>query len=186
MLANSIFSFKRLASPSWGIALVLLSLGASRNCQAAEKYDLAVALTYSIAKFADFQDTLEASDIYIGVYGTGLAARAFAALEGNPLQGKTVHVVSINRRTHPKDIARCSILFTTEPEDLEHAVKSTGNASVLLVHFGKDRTPSAHPGLSLFLANQKIQFDVYLDSLRERKVRLDSNVLKLAAEVHRG
>lgn len=166
----------------------MVGLWRTDSAKAADKHELAAAVCYSIAKFAQWpQDPGEGGNIYFGVYGGGAPARAFASLEGHPLKGKKLRVAGIHRGTSRDDIQRCSILFTTSAKDLKHALDSTRGSPTLVIHLrSQNETAVESPCVALFESSNKLGFDAYLSPLKERNIQLNSSVLKLAENVHRG
>tara|TARA_R110002096_G_scaffold26518_2_gene81740 strand:+ start:5506 stop:6075 length:570 start_codon:yes stop_codon:yes gene_type:complete len=178
--------FQSLPVIGMRIALVLgLVSGIGNAAYAADRYDLAARITYSIAKFSTWPEGVEQDGAFlVGVFG-GNSARAFSAVDGGKLKTGQIRVVNLDSSSPAGEIRKCAIVFTTETADLKRVTKATTGSPVMLVHLGMDRDAGANACVSLFEASNRMQFDVYLALLRKRNVQMDSGVLKLAATVYR-
>ncbi len=171
-----------------GCLIAAAGIWMANPAAAAEKHELAAAICYSIAKFAEWPlEPGKDGNIYLGVYSEGEPARAFASLDGHPLKGKELRVAGVDRTTNQMEIQRCSILFTATAKDLKHALDVTRGGPTLVIHLrGKEEKISYEPCVELFESRNKLGFDAYLSPLKQRNIQLNSSVLKLAANVHRG
>lgn len=169
-----------------GLFVVMaLNIGGFKSLQAADRYDLAARITYSIAKFSSWPSGVEQNGAFlVGVYGSN-SARAFTAVDGGKLKTGQIRIVNLDNSSSAGDIRKCAIVFTTESRDLKKVNQATSGSPVMLVHLGKSRGDGAEACVSLFESSSRMQFDVYLAPLRKRNIQMDSGVLKLAATVHR-
>lgn len=172
---------------NWMQLLIALALswGALGSSFAADRYDLAARITYSIAKFSSWPSGVGQNGVFlVGVFGSN-SARAFSAVNGGKLKSGQIRVVNLSRSSSAVEIRNCAIVFTTEPADLKKVNQATSGSPVMSVHLGKDRDAGSSACVSLFEASNRMQFDVYLSPLRKRNIQMESGVLKLAATVHR-
>ncbi len=176
---------RRITSAGRVFFLVTL-LSSFSAAMGADRYDLAARITYSIAKFSDWPPEVGKDGTFeVGVFGSN-SARAFSVMDGEKLKNGRIRVVNLTPSSSSGELRRCGIIFTSEVADLRRVAKATSAAPVLLVHLGLNRKPVGNDVcVCLFEANSKMQFDVYLGSMRSRNLEMDSSVLKLADTVHR-
>jgi hypothetical protein len=108
-------------------------------------------------------------------------AKAFAGIEGKPVQGREVR---IKRNPTPAEIGECHILYAgdEEPRRAQAALQAARNASVLTV---SDSDGFADSGgvIGLVYADNRIQFDVNLGAAQRAGLKIASQVLKIARVV---
>ena len=169
-----------LAAPGVGI-LVVPGTSSAEN---AGKFDLAAHITFLLSKYSTWPNGPGAGgEVLVGVYGGAQAEKSFAAaMNGKKLDGSSIRVVSVHAETPAEDVVRCAILFTTTNADLNRAAAATNGNAVLLVHFGDGNGTSC---ISLFEDGGKLAFDVSMQPLKKRKLRMSSQALKLATNVHK-
>jgi len=111
-------------------------------------------------------------------------AKAFAAIEGKPVQGRDV---KIKRNPTAAEAGDCNILYVgdEEPRRAQGALQAVRNSPVLTV---SDAEGFADTGgvIGLVYADNRIQFEVNLAAAQRAGLKIASQVLKLARAVKEG
>ncbi len=136
------------------------------------------AFVYNFAKFVEWQTPTDAAatDVKICVAGVdGELAATMAALEGKPVQTRTV---SIRREAKVGDLDACQILLVgAGARALADA--SRGKAGLLTVSDVKGFA-GAGGVIELFTEDGKMRFEVNLRAAQRAGLRISSQLLKLA------
>ena len=174
------------------LLLMLLALGCAllgvRPVVAAEgSTDARVkaGFVYNFAKYTEWPAAAFASpQAPIRLCFTGAdetQAKAFAAIEGKPVQGREVR---IRRNPALTQIAECNILYVgdDEPRRAHAALQAARGTGVLTV---SDREGFVDSGgvIGLVNADNRIQFDVNLGAAQRAGLKIASQVLKIARVV---
>ena len=143
------------------------------------------AFVYNFAKFTEWPAAAFASPqapIRLCLSGVDeTQTKAFAAIEGKPVQGREVR---IKRNPAMADIGECNILYVgdEEPRRAQATLQAARNASVLTV---SDSEGFADTGgvIGLVYADNRIQFEVNLAAAQRAGLKIASQVLKIARVV---
>ena len=181
-----------LRSAAIHLLLILFALGCAlfgpRPAGAADgstDAQVKAAFVYNFAKFTKWPATAFATPqapIRLCLSGVDdTQAKAFAGIEGKPVQGREVRV---KRNPAANEIGACNILYVGD-EELRKApvtLQAVRNAGVLTVG---DNEGFADAGgvIGLFYADNRIQFEVNLAAAQRAGLKIASQVLKLARSV---
>lgn len=145
------------------------------------------AFVYNFAKFAEWpaESFAAAQDpIRLCLYGgPDPFLAALAAIDGKAAQNRPIRVQRVGR---PADFRGCHILAVAEselpqlPETLRLAEES-GALTVAEIEGFAD----AGGTIGLVVAGERVQFEVNLEAARRAKLKLSSQLLKLARKVRR-
>ena len=168
-------------------ALLCALLGAVTASAADGSTDAQVkaAFVYNFAKFTEWPAAAFASPqapIRLCLSGVDeTQTKAFAAIEGKPVQGREVR---IKRNPTTAEIGECNILYVgdEEPRRAQATLQAARNASVLTV---SDSEGFADTGgvIGLVYADNRIQFEVNLAAAQRAGLKIASQVLKIARVV---
>ena len=161
----------------------------SRQTRPITEYDLKVAYVYNFARYFTWPKEAFAdarAPFVIGVLGDDPLGRGL----DDVARRKTVRGrrIEIRRFKAWKDYKTCQILFvprTLERDILAEAVKRTRNSTLLLV--GETPGFAVQGGTVNFFpgAAGTIGFEINVDAVAQRKLRVDARLLKLAKVVER-
>ena len=146
------------------------------------------AFVYNVAKFTEWPATAFASPqapIRLCLSGVDeTQAKAFAAIDGKPVQGREV---KIKRSPSSADIGGCNILYVgdEEPRRAQTALQAARSASVLTVSDSEGFIDSGGV-IALVYADNRIQFEVNLAAAQRAGLKIASQVLKIARFVKEG
>jgi len=161
------------------LAALALAAGLSQGQEAGE-YDVKAAYLFNFARFTEWPPPQE-GPLQVFLMGRDPFGAPLSALEGRMAQNRPVH---IKRDVAVDDMAACQIVFVSDSE--ARRLKPILQAA------------SAHPTLTmsdiggfadnggmvgLYLADQRIQFDVNLAAIRDANLKVPAQVLKLAHQI---
>ncbi len=174
------------------LLLMLLALGSAllgaRPVLAAEgstDAQVKAGFVYNFAKYTEWPAAAFASpQAPIRLCFTGVdesQAKAFAALEGKPVQGREVR---IRRNPTLAEMAECNILYLgdDEPRRVHAALQAARNASVLTIS-DSDGFVDTGGVIGLLYAGNRMQFEVNLSAAQRAGLKIASQVLKIARVV---
>jgi len=182
-------SLRSLAIPLllilWVLGCALFGARPAAAADGSTDAQVKAGFVYNFAKFTEWPAAAFASPqapIRLCLSGVDeTQAKAFAGIEGKPVQGREVR---IKRNPTATEIAECNILFVgdEEPRRAQQTLQAVRNASVLTVG---DNEGFADVGgvIGLFYADNRIQFEVNLAAAQRAGLKIASQVLKLARSV---
>ena len=162
--------------------------------EAKEIAAIKMALTYKFIKFIEWPDSCfkdEKSPIVIGVVGKD----PFGETLDKTFKGKTQGSRSfrIERYATYEDIGACHILFVPESEKKNHAAINAAVAGKHVLQIGDWTGFAAEGGIINFYLEEtkgkdgktsvKIKFEINADQAKEEKIKISSQLLKLARPV---
>jgi hypothetical protein len=174
------------------LLLMLFALGCAligaRPVAAAEgstDAQVKAGLIYNFAKYTEWPAAAFASPqspirlCFAGVDET--QAKAFAAIEGKPVQGREVR---IKRNPALAEIGECNILYVGDDDHrrANAALQAARNASVLTIS-DSEGFVEAGGVIGLVYADSRIQFEVNLGAAQRAGLKIASQVLKIARVV---
>jgi hypothetical protein len=142
------------------------------------------ACVYNFAKFVDWPaETLPADGTFvIGVLGTDPLTRAIE----ESLGGKTVldRRIVVRAVRDAADAARCQILFVASSEEsaLPRLVAELEGTPTLTISDG-ERLAERGVMIAFVTRARKVRFEINLDSAERSRLKLSSQLLKLATQV---
>jgi hypothetical protein len=168
-----------------GLVAALLGIAGASRANAPDESTLRAAMVYKLMLFVEWPaGALDRSDAVLlcvvsGDFGIG---RAFAALSGRPIKGRTVQV---ERRGPLAGLERCNAVYFDRLDPGLLADKLSALVGRPVLTCAPATGPTAGPMIGLALDGQRLAFDVRQDALRAAGVGLDARVMQLAREVYR-
>ena len=168
-----------------GFAAAALAVAGAACAAASDESTLRAAMVYKLMLFVEWPaGALAGSDAVLlcVVSDDADVGRAFAALAGKTMKGRTLQV---QRRGPLADLERCNAVYfdRLEPGLLSDKLASLGGRPVLT--YAPATTPDTGPMIGLGLNEQRLTFDVRQPALRAAGLGLDARVMQLAREVYR-
>ncbi len=171
-------------------ALYLIALFAAtgRQTQAADSLSEAqikAAYLYNFAKFVEWPDTAApaSTDINLCVIGNNVLDGALQALDGRKAGERSLKVTPHS----PADtsLAECHLLYVgvSEQQRMVPILKNLGNAPVLTLSDIADFAEKGG-GIALLFRDNKVVFEVNLESIRNAGLRLPGQLLNIATHVY--
>jgi hypothetical protein len=166
----------------------LVSPGAARGeTPGSREYEIKVAFLYNFAKFVEWPPESfrnDASPFVLGIVGTDPFGAALENLKDKTVRGRRL---IIRKLAHLENFEECHILFISgsEKSNLRNLIASLKGQNILTV---SDMERFAFQGGMLGLVNvdEKINFEVNMDTVSRSKLKFSSQLLKLAKIVHSG
>ena len=168
-----------------GLALAVALLGAVRVRADASvpEYELKAAFLYNFAKFVEWPEESLAGDTALAVCVLG--DDPFGGTLERTLAGKTVrdHALVLRRFAKPADVRGCHVLFVNvDPRELTTTLRALEGRGALTV--GDADGFAERGGMIGFVTDeQRLRFEVNLDAIERAKLRVSSQMLKLATRV---
>jgi ribosome-associated protein YbcJ (S4-like RNA binding protein) len=185
---------KKLRIRAWleaGLAaLTLASLFFAPNTLAQQQADtvaIKAAFVYNFAKFTEWPaNAFPAADspLNLCLITNEKEAAPFDAIAGRAAQG---HSVVLKREAKLQDTSNCHIVFVGESaqKQLPAVVKSAQTGSVLTVS-DMDGFAQAGGMIGLFVADNKVRFEINPEAATRANLRISAQLLKLARIVKTG
>ena len=184
-----------LRSAAIHLLLILCALGSAlfvarpaSGADGSTDAQVKAAFVYNFAKFTEWPAAaFPSSQAPVRLCLTGVdeaQARAFAGIEGKPVQGREVR---IKRNPTSAEIGDCNILYVgdDEPRRVQTALQAARQAGVLTVG-DSDGFVDSGGIIGLVYADNRIQFEVNLGSAQRAGLKIASQVLKIARTVMDG
>jgi len=127
------------------------------RAQDVQEYEVKAAYLFNFARFTEWPAPQE-GPLQVCLAGRDPFGAALSALEGRPVQNRTVHV---KRDVAVADIAGCNILFVADSEErrLPLIVRAASAHPVLTVSDIEAFTDNGGM-IGLYLADQRVQFEL--------------------------
>ena len=186
----------RSASPFFGrptkasITLVFLlaalsAWGVSRTPEESGFYagdDVKAVFIYKFVNYLQWPGLNGTAPVRIGVYGRSGVLKSLQELS-RKVTGQNRSITVVGFRS-PAEVSRCDILFISAPDlkALSQVISKIGPAGVFTVSDLAAGIPSGIC-LNFVFRNERIQFEINMQSLRAAGIQASSNLLKLAAKV---
>ncbi len=168
---------------AFGACLALATLSLTRAQQFSE-YDVKAAFLFNFAKFVEWPDQGTTGPLKLCLLGSDPFGDALSALEGKRVQGRLLQT----RRDIDEDAATsCHILFVNELDKrrLLNVLRKLQHLPVLTVSDSKDFAEIG--GIIGFITvDNRIQFEINLEAAQKARLRISSQLLKLARLVKAG
>jgi hypothetical protein len=162
-----------------GVMAVIATDACAQESRPGE-YHVKAAFLYNFVKFVEWPDdrNTRTGNINICILGEDPFEDAF-----DPIQGETVgnRKIRIKRFRTLQHIDECQVLFigSSEREDIEHILASIKGLNILTVG---DIEGFAQKGviLNFYIENNRVRFEINLNSLKRSGLRISSKVMHLA------
>lgn len=171
-------------------ALQLLALFAadSRQTQAADglsEAQIKAAYLYNFAKFVEWPEAAEpvTADINLCVVGNNVLDGALQSLDGRKAGERSLKVTP--HSSADTSLADCHLLFVgvSEQQRMVLILKNLGSAPVLTLSDIADFAEKGG-GIALLFRDNKVVFEVNLESIRNAGLRLPGQLLNIATHVY--
>lgn len=145
------------------------------------EYDLKAAFLYNFAQFTEWPGGGD-NFLRICVYGRDSFGAALDNLDGKAAREKRVKVV---RTATPEGAKQCDVLFVgdLERERLAVLLSALREKNVLTVGEGEGVLQQG-VAIRLIIENNRMAFEVNLDSAKKSRLVISSKLLRLARAVH--
>jgi hypothetical protein len=185
MRVKQVNNFAR-AAPTAGRALILAILLSicvlARGEEPSREYGLKAAFIYNFAQFTVWPDSaFSAADapFIVAVIGTDPFGDALQAV----MEGKKIgnHPVLINHLKSDDEIKGCHLLFVpaSQQDKYDSIFKAVADLPILTVGETQDILP-AGGAIRFLIEDNKIRFEVNLDSAKKAGLKISSKLLSLA------
>lgn len=156
---------------------------ASEACCAVPESEVRAAIVVNFIHYVEWPDgPPPAADIRICIAGHGSTADALLGFNGKAIHGRRVWV---ERAPAASVIGNCRMLFVGELSSRSPIdwLREVAGQPVLTVSEGEDFLPNGGI-ISLNRSGSRITFDVNLLAMRRSNLRIGSQLLRLARDVH--
>jgi hypothetical protein len=170
---------------SWLLAAVLLLMGADAFAEGPTEYEVKAAFLFNFGKFVEWPaDVLRdpTKPIVLGILGSDPFGETLDRIAGaRPVQGRRLVVRRLKTLSEIKD---CQILFvsTSEGDQVPAIMRAVNGAPVLTVSDIQNFTDRGG-AIDLYLEQRKVRFTINLRATDRARLRLSSQLLKIAASV---
>lgn len=184
--------------------MVLIGMGPARMCLAETKKkvptesDIKVVCIYNLLKYTDFceekSNKEDSTDMLIGVVGNDPYGEAWKRIRGKEVGGQKIIIKHFDaypdakntEKTEAlaKELRKCQGLFVSESEkeNFKNIIATVKNESVLTISESENFLEQG--GIVNFvMGDKKVQFEINLDAARDARLKIKSQVLKLAQRV---
>ena len=172
--------FKWLAAAA--VAVVVCLRGPPAQAESSADAVVKAGFVYNFAKFTEWPaGALSGSQISLCLVGGDPLGAVSSLLEGKPLQGRTL---AVRRNVRGDEIKGCSIVYLTDVDERRQndALRALRGLPVLTIG---DAEGFADAGgmIGLVSADDRIQFEVNIDTSQRAGLKINSQLLKLARSV---
>jgi hypothetical protein len=150
-----------------------------------EEYQAKAAFMYNFTKFIEWEDNSlnNASTFNICILGDSPIMNPLNDLAAN----KKIHnkKINITKYSDAGDIKTCHMLFIPEhisPENLKRSLQAPSVQNALIVSEQKGDLDLGS-AINFLIVNNKIKFEVNLNSLNRNNIKASSQLLKLALNI---
>jgi hypothetical protein len=172
------------------LLFALAALGIVATVASAEglsEYEVKAAFVYNFAKFTEWPAEVWARPGALRVCVAGPSNEFATALDGlgdkPAIQGKAVQVVRINAGA---EVSGCHVLVLTARERIARDWLQRASGGPVLTVGDADGFAQAGGVVGLTLDGERVRFDINVDTVQQARLRLSSNLLKLARIVKGG
>lgn len=162
--------------------LNLLSLSLFARGEPSED-QVKAAFVYNFAKFVEWpENAFETRDepLYLCIIGKDKVGAALQLLEQREVQGRQLHVTSLNGRDNAKSV-RCHILFVagSEMARQQEIIQQFADIPVLTVADNLDFVKQGGM-IGLYVEEQRVQFAINQNATHNNGLKLSARMLQLA------
>jgi len=150
-----------------------------------EEYSAKAAFIYNFTKFVEWQDNSlnTTSTFNIGVLGDSPITGPLNDLASSKkINNKKINIIRYNSAS---EIINCHILFIPEsasPDLVRSSVQSASVKNTLIISERKGQLDNGS-AINFLIVNNKIKFEVNLNSLNKNNIKASSQLLKLAVNI---
>jgi hypothetical protein len=151
------------------------------RAQQFSEYEVKAAFLYNFAKFVEWPDEGSTRPLALCVLGDNPFGDALAALEGKRVRGR---LLETRRDIYDDDTPGCHVLFINEIDKsrLVRILKRLQRLPVLTVSDGSAFVKNG--GIIAFVSvDNRIQFEINLGAAQNARLKISSQLLKLARRV---
>ena len=140
------------------------------------------AFLYNLVKFVEWPAPADRGPIILGILGKdAFGATLKQVVQGRDVDGRPLSVRYISR---PEDLRSCHVLFIAESEkdrlaEILDALKGTKALTVSEIEHFAQRGGMIH----LLMENQKVRFEVNVDTVSRAGLKISARFLQLASVV---
>lgn len=186
------------------IAILLLSLSAISVCYAideakSKEYQIKAAFLYNFIKFVDWPANIaDSNEIIIGVISKEPLVNLFEPLKDKKVKNKNVIIrqypsfdeiqkLGTQNKTAMNEqiesIKKCHLLFicASEADNLSKILDEIKDKNILTV--GEMEDFLTYGGIINFVVDEKVRFEINLESSDKAKLKISSQLLQLAKKV---
>ncbi len=164
--------------------MMLLGMAITSTCASAQselptEYEVKAAFIHNIAKFVEWPATRDATrTLKLCILGQNPYGSTLDALQGKPIGDKVWEVSSVNPKTN---LRNCNVLFiaASESANLGQILNEIKDDAVLTVG---DTEGFAGQGVmvNFYVEQGKVRFEINNDAAGRARLKISSNLLKLA------
>lgn len=165
------------------LMLYLSLVGTGPALATPQESEVRAAIVANFINYLEYQEySSPNNDPLICVAGRGESADALLALDGRPLFGRRLQVIS---RLHPATTAGCKILFIgdTAVRSTSEWLRGVAGQAILTVSEQDDFLPLGGM-IALTTQGHRTAFDINLGALRQANLKLSAKLLRLARELY--
>jgi hypothetical protein len=150
-----------------------------------EEYQAKAAFIYNFTKFVEWEDNSlnKQPDFNIGVLGDSPIIKPLQELAGNKrINNKKINVI---RYGSLNEIRNCLVLFipdSTSPQVIKESTQSSNLKSTLIIT-ERNGDLEYGAGINFLIVNNKIRFEINVNSLNRNNIKASSQLLKLALNI---
>ena len=169
--------FFRLAT-----CLTLCVLGSVGVAQAATEYEVKTAFIFNFLRFTEWPPEALKDNIFrLCVLGRDPLGDALNALRGKQIQGRDLQIIQVGTSL---DALACHAVYIAPSEQPRlSTILATSATRPILTLSDVDQFVAKGGMIGLTLVDERVRFEVSLIVARESKLRINSQVLKLAHRV---
>lgn len=138
------------------------------------------AYLYNISRYMEWPNDYNKNEFIIGVMGSNAAIipELQVVAKTKRILGKKIIIETYNS---PQETGNCNILFIPEDQNrfLSQIIKKTENSPILLVT-EKSGMLKKGANLNFVFANNKLHFEIEMDRIREKGLKVHSKLQTLA------
>jgi len=160
------------------------------DSQPTPEYQVKAAFLYNFVKFVQWpkEKPVDSNDIItIGVIGSHKFGNAFESVKGKKVKDKKIIVKFFPRFDNTDDknaLKKCHLLFVcpSEKHNLNDIIEIAGQANILTV---ADMNGFIDDGgvIQFIMQDKKVRFQINLSAARRAKLKIRSQLLRLAKKV---
>jgi len=143
---------------------------------------LTVAFIYNFIKLSEWPESSDNAHITLCLSPLAEISKEIQVLSGKQISGKKILIKQIEQNKEPEN---CQLLYLSRADNAEHIVrwiKTASNSATLLVG-NYDALLEIGGMIAIFNDGERLQFDVNLEPVKRAKIKLSSEMLKIAHSV---
>ncbi len=177
--------FFRRSCQRISLPVLLLVMAAAVEAASIGEYQVKAAMVYNVTKYVEWPSetaNAAAAQLNLCLVGKGALGTAMEPLQGLDAKGKKILVRKLAR---PDDLSACQVLVLGEMEkrQLLGALEAAAEKEILTV---SDLPRFAANGgiVGLVAEGGRVRFEINLTAAKRAKIKISSQLLKLARIVH--